>query len=67
MKWRCRPEARLRVRAGHRPLHRIAGAVTDGDAFAGQHRPVAVLEIADLIGEGRERQRIWPTNISPLP
>jgi len=45
-------------RTGDRPLHGIAGAIADGDAFAGQHCPIAVLEIADLVGEGRECQRI---------
>ena len=51
-------EERRRQRPGDRPLHGVAVAVADGDAFAGQHRPVAILQIGDLVGEGRERQRV---------
>ena len=45
-------------RAGDRPLNGLAGAVADGDALPGQHRPVAVLEVGDGIGEGGERNSI---------
>ena len=45
-------------RAGDRPLHRLAVAVADGDAFPRQHRPIAVFEIGDRIGEGGERDRV---------
>ncbi len=47
-----------RVGAGDRPLDRLAATVADGDAFARQHRPVAVLEIGDRVGEGGERDGI---------
>ena len=45
-------------RTGDRPLDRLAVAVADGDAFARQHRPVAVLQIGDGVGEGRQRDGI---------
>ena len=51
-------EERGGERAGHRPLDRVAAAVADGDGLARQHRPVAVLEIGDRVGEGRERDGI---------
>ena len=39
-------------------LDRLAVPVADGDALARQHRPVAVLEIGDGVGEGRKRDGI---------
>ncbi len=51
-------EERGGERARHRPLHGIAAAVADGNPFAGQHRPIAVFEIGDFVGEGRECQGV---------
>ena len=51
-------EERGGERARDRPLDRLAAAVADGDAAARQHRPVAVLEIGDGVGEGRERDGV---------
>ncbi len=45
-------------RTGHRALDRLAAAVADGDALARQHRPIAVLEIEDRVGERRERDGV---------
>ena len=41
-----------------RPLHLFAALVVDRRAGAGEHRPVAVLEIGDPVGEGRERDGV---------
>ena len=46
------------VRADHRPRHHLAGDVLDDGAAAGEHDEVAVLEVADLAGERRERDGI---------
>ena len=51
-------EQRGGERAGHGALHRLAVAVADGDALARHHRPVAVLEIGDGVGEGGERDGV---------
>ena len=40
------------------PLHLLAGAVVDGGALAREHRPVALLQIGDLAGEGRQRDGV---------
>ena len=45
-------------RARDRPLDSLAVAVADGDAGPSDHGPVAVGEIGDGVGEGRERDRI---------
>ena len=45
-------------RTGDRALDRLAAAVADGDAFARQDRPIAILEIDDGVGEGRERDGV---------
>ena len=42
----------------HLPLHRSAARVVDRDAVARDLDPVAVFEIADGVGEGRERDRV---------
>ncbi len=42
----------------HLAIHHRAVLVIDHADFAGQHHPVAVLEIADGVGEGRQRDRI---------
>ena len=42
----------------HRALDHVAGGVVDLDALARDHRPVAVLEIADRVGERRQRDRV---------
>ena len=42
----------------HLAIHHRAVLVIDHADFAGQHHPVAVLEIADGVGEGRERDRV---------
>ncbi len=39
-------------------LDRLAVHVEDGDLVAAHHRPVAVLEIGDRIGEGRQRDGV---------
>ena len=39
-------------------LHRQVGLVVEGRALAVEDDPVALLEIGDEIGEGRERERI---------
>ena len=41
-----------------RALDLAAVGVVDLDAVARQHHPVAVLEIGDRVGEGRERDRV---------
>ncbi len=33
-------------------------AIANGNAFAGEHGPIAVLEIDDLVGEGRQRDGV---------
>ena len=45
-------------RLDDRPLDRVALLVVDLDALARQHRPVAVFEIADGVGERRERDGV---------
>ena len=47
-----------RQRTGDRTLDRLAVAVADGDALPPQHRPIAVLEIDDRVGERRQRDCI---------
>ena len=42
----------------HRPFDLFAGLVVDLRALAVEHRPVAVLQIADRVGERRERNRV---------
>ena len=42
----------------HRPLDRPVGAVEDRAGAAGEHHPIALVEIGDAVGEGRERHRI---------
>ncbi len=44
--------------ADHRPRHHLAGGVLDDGAAAGEDDEVAVFEIADGAGEGRERNRV---------
>ena len=51
-------EERGGERPGHRPLDRVAAAVADGNGLARHHRPVAILEIGDGVGEGRQRDGI---------
>ena len=41
-----------------RPVYRVAGLIVDIDVSASEDRPVAVIEIGHLVGEGRERQGI---------
>jgi hypothetical protein len=41
-----------------RPLHTVAVDVEDEGAVATDHRPVAIDEIGDLVGEGGERNGI---------
>jgi hypothetical protein len=49
---------RGRLRAASRPVHGVAVAVANGDAFAREHCPIAVLEIDDLVGEGCQRDGV---------
>jgi hypothetical protein len=51
-------EKRRGERAGDRALDRAAVAAANGDAFARQHRPIAVFKIGDGIGERRERNGV---------
>ncbi len=51
-------QERRGVGADHRPCHDPAGHVLDGRAVAGEHDEVAVLEVADLAGERRERDGV---------
>ena len=51
-------EERGGERPGHRPLDRVAVAVADGNGLARHHRPVAVLEIGDRVGKGRQSDGI---------
>ena len=46
------------VRLDHRALHRVAGGIADLRALALDHDPIAVLEVADRVGEGRQRNGI---------
>ena len=46
------------IRFQHRALDRLAVGVVHLDALARHHRPVAVLKIADGVGERRERDRV---------
>ena len=71
MKWRWLP---LSDRGARQRRLRAPGASTgcalrveDLHRAAGHHRPVAVLEIGDACGEGRQRHRIRAENISPSP
>ena len=62
MKWRWLPFSATEG-AGRNDLAlaastALAGAVADLDAGPRQDRPIAVLEIGDLVGEGRERERV---------
>ena len=51
-------EERGGERPGHRPLDRVAVAVADGNGLARHHRPVAILEIGDRVGKGRQSNGI---------
>ena len=51
-------EKRRGRRLEHRALDLAALAVADLDALAREHGPVAVLEIGDRVGEGRERDGV---------
>ena len=45
-------------RLDHRPLDLAVMLVADLDALVRQHRPVAVFQITDLVGEGGKRDRV---------
>ena len=51
-------QERRGVRFQHRALDHLAVGVVHLDALARHHRPVAVFEIADGVGERRERDRV---------
>ena len=51
-------QLRRGCRLDHRALHAGALLVVDFDAFVRHHRPVAVLEITDGVGERRERDGV---------
>ncbi len=51
-------QLRRRRRLDYRPFDRVAGFVADLDAFVRHHRPVAVFQVTDLVGERGERDRI---------
>ena len=50
----------------HRTVDRIAVDVEDMSALLADHRPVAVMQIGDAVGEGRQRNGIRPQEHLPV-
>src|SRR5438270_926617 len=51
-------EERRGIRFLHLALHLFAGCVAHLHALAAEHRPITLFEVADGLGERRERDRI---------